>query len=378
MKILLIGNYDKDHQYSMQKFSICLQTGLEQEGHEVELLKPQPIFGYFFKSTVSGLAKWFGYIDKYILFPIILIFKAKYTDILHISDHSNSIYIPFIKKHPHVITCHDMMAVRSALDEFKLYNQVRKTGKIQQILILNGLKEAKHISAVSNATKHDLLRLTKHDANQIKVIHNGLNFYYKSLSKEACLNILDRYNINPDFNFLLHVGGNQWYKNRKGVLFIYNALIKKEPNINVKLVLAGKPLTHELSFLIKDLGLSEHVIVITEPTNQELNALYCLTKGLIFPSLCEGFGWPIIEAQACGSLVFTSNYEPMTEVGGEAAIYFDPLLPDEAAKIIVNTISDHDSIEKKLHLNKSNIDKFSTQSMIKNYIAYYELILTGH
>ena len=69
--------------------------------------------------------------------------------------------------------------------------------------------------------------------------------------------------------------------------------------------------------------------------NEDLAALYSTARGLIFPSWEEGFGWPVAEAQACGCPVFTSNREPMTEVGGPAAVYFDPASPVEAATRIL-------------------------------------------
>ena len=90
-----------------------------------------------------------------------------------------------------------------------------------------------------------------------------------------------------------------------------------------------------------------------------------MTTAFIFPSLCEGFGWPIIEAQACNALVFTSNREPMTEVGGDAAIYIDPEAPDQAASIITATLDNNDLINKTRNANPSNLSQFSTELMVR-------------
>ena len=73
---------------------------------------------------------------------------------------------------------------------------------------------------------------------------------------------------------------------------------------------------------------------MTNVSNPELEALYSLAEGLIFPSWEEGFGWPIAEAQACGCPVFASDRAPLTEAGGTAAVYFNPNDPAAAAKTI--------------------------------------------
>jgi glycosyltransferase involved in cell wall biosynthesis len=375
MKILLIGNYTKDHQYSMQKFSVCLEQGLIQNSHEVKVCQPAAIFGRPFAATVIGLAKWLGYIDKYLLFPLTLKKSAQWADIIHICDHSNAIYVPHIKKYPHLVTCHDLMAVRSALGEFKDNNQVGKTGKLQQQWILQGLKEADHVAAVSNATKQDVLRLAKQSAENVTVIHNGLNYAFNPIAKERALALATQHGITENMRFLLHVGGNQWYKNRKGLLAIFKEIVRQQPDTDLKLVMAGKPLTDELHRLIQQYGLTGRVIEVKEPATEDLAALYSLATAFIFPSLCEGFGWPIIEAQACDTLVITSNREPMTEVGGRAAIYIDPEVPDKAATIIADALDNHELINKTRNANPTNLLNFSTESMVGKYLSLYQAIL---
>ena len=75
--------------------------------------------------------------------------------------------------------------------------------------------------------------------------------------------------------------------------------------------------------------------------NEDLRALYSTATALLFPSFQEGFGWPIIEAQACGCPVITSNRTPMTEVGENAAIYINPDSPEEAAREIAKHFPKH-------------------------------------
>ena len=86
--------------------------------------------------------------------------------------------------------------------------------------------------------------------------------------------------------------------------------------------------------LIKKLELKNSIINLVNLNSKNICALYSQAEALIFPSLTEGFGWPIIEAQACGCLVFTSKFKPMTEVGGNSVYYLNPYKKIESAKII--------------------------------------------
>ena len=92
MKVLLVGNYPHDEQESMQRFANLLRSGLSAAGHEVRLLRPTPFIGRL-KPAASGFGKWFGYVDKFILFPKELKAAAKWADIVHICDHSNAFYV---------------------------------------------------------------------------------------------------------------------------------------------------------------------------------------------------------------------------------------------------------------------------------------------
>jgi glycosyltransferase involved in cell wall biosynthesis len=120
--------------------------------------------------------------------------------------------------------------------------------------------------------------------------------------------------------------------------------------------------------------LADRVIPITGTSNEELEALYSNALALIFPSLEEGFGWPIAEAQACGCPVATTNRPPMTEVAGNAAIFFDPAHPKEAAEAIRQGLSNRKSL---IAAGLENVQRFEESKIIEEYRRFYSEILSS-
>src|SRR6267142_784996 len=116
--VLLIGNYPLDRQQSMQRFGTMMLQGLNNSGIAAKLIAPRARFGKF-RGAGSFVAKWLGYIDKFVLFPRQLqaaLTKEK-PSVVHICDHSNAMYEGWIEQVPVVVTCHDLLAVRGALGE---------------------------------------------------------------------------------------------------------------------------------------------------------------------------------------------------------------------------------------------------------------------
>ncbi len=369
MKILLIGNYQPDQQESMQRFANMLQAGLAQLGHEVRLIQPEPFFGKI-KLSASGLGKWLGYIDKFLLFPSQLRRAASWADVVHICDHSNAMYTKYLQNVPHLVTCHDLLAIRSALGEIK-ENPTKWTGQQLQQIILSGLKRSQRVACVSEQTRTELIRLAKLNPDIVSVIYNGLNHPYAPMEKAEVDERLNSLGISSDSPFILHVGGNQWYKNRLGVLSIFKCLSQQHNLLDLYLVMAGKPFTNQMHQFIQKNSLKKQVIELLAVENEDLRALYSAATALLFPSLQEGFGWPIAEAQACGCPVFSSNRAPMTEVGGEAAIYINSECPEQAAREIAKNLA---NVSKLKQAGLINVQRFTPLRMLESYIKLYQEI----
>ena len=379
-KILLIGNSD-EFLFSMKLFPEMLLRLLREKGIPALLIRPKTIFGRL-APWVGPFGKWLFYIDKFLLFPLYLkrvLRRERAPGLLaHVCDHSNGMYVHWLQDVPHLITCHDLMPLRSALGEIP-QNPTSRTGKCFQWLILRGLKRAKQIVCVSTATQHDLLRLAHYPEAQTRIILNSLNYPYTPMpGAEAALRV--KALLGGNAPFILHVGGDAWYKNRAGLLEIYAGLrqcMLAQGRVAPKLIYVGPPLERELRpFVEQEPGMAADVIGLQGVDNENLRALYSCAELLLFPSWDEGFGWPIIEAQACGCRAVTTNKAPMTEVGGGAAFYVDPH-DSEGATAVVLGVLDQDAKARRacVAAGVAHAARFTEERLITEYLEVYRQLI---
>jgi glycosyltransferase involved in cell wall biosynthesis len=319
-------------QQSMPRFTNMLADNFRNRGHNVKVYSPK---AYFFKLPVTpSLKKWLGYIDQFLIFPIIIKkrIRSNTNTVYVFTDHALGIWVPITKHFPTLVICHDFLAQRSAEGEIP-QNPTGMSGRIYQKLIRKGYSVANNFISVSNKTQQDLHRFLGRTPSISRVVYNGLNKNFKVIEQEKARQILaDQTGISLSNGYILHVGGNQWYKNRIGVVKIYSAW-RAAYNNPVPLLLIGEAPSLALKQEIERSAYREDVFTLSNISDEYINAAYSGAVVLLFPSIAEGFGWPIAEAMECGCPVITTGEAPMTEVGGDAAVYI-PVMPLKEIEII--------------------------------------------
>lgn len=364
----------------MPLFADMIFQGMTARGHSVELWKPTP---FFFRLPGSAVfKKWLGYLDQYIVFPIQVrqrIRRLSGKALFVFADQALGPWVPLVKNFPHVIHCHDFMALRSARGYFP-QNPVSLSGRCYQALIHRGFCHGLNFISVSEKTRQDLEGFLPALPELSAKVYNGLNFPYAPMPQSEAARLLTEQGIrDPEMGFLLHVGGNQWYKNREGVLRIYQAYCERvaEP---LPICLIGPSPPPNVQTIIRALPRSSQVIFLSGVSTQALQAAYSMARALIFPSISEGFGWPIAEAMACGCPVLTTDEAPMTEVGGSAACYV-PVMPfqgdltswsREAAELLINLLLEPD--DKKLARRRQSQAEVNERFSPDRALNEYELI----
>ena len=319
-----------------------------------------------FKKALADYG-WYGFKEQ--IFLPIKIWQSK-VDLIHF-PHFN---VPLLCPAPFVVTIHDLILKRfptkRASTLHPVFYWLKKTA--YHLVINSALKRAKRIIAVSNYTKKDILEYFKVNPEKIQVIYEGapdpvtnLQSQPKGISKP----------------YLLYVGNAYPHKNLEGLILAFAKIKNKEQqttnnkNLGLQLVLVGeldyfykrlKKFIHNSSFLIHD-----SIILTDFVSDKELAVLYQNAVCYVFPSLCEGFGLPPLEAMAHNLPVISSSATCLPEILGRAATYFNPENPEEIAGKVKQVLEDKKLQKKMISLGKKRIKKYSWQRMGKETLRIY-------
>lgn len=346
----------------------------EQNQFAIEEIFPLPVLGKLLR--FGSVKKWSAYFDKFILFPIrlkkLIATKHKKIDVVHIIDHSNALYLKTLRNYPSVkkiITCHDLIAVRSALGEFPIAPKTSVSGLMLQKWIQSSLSLADFYACDSAQTKDDLNRIIPHSKPISKVIHLGTEWNVSSRS--VALKQKHEIPFETDKKpFFLHVGSAAWYKNRKGVFRSFINAKKQTKLDDLKLLLVG-PKIQDFE-IDEEMGAwlqnhKEDIVSVPHVSEQLLQDLYLKAKALIFPSYVEGFGWPPLEAASVGCPVITTKTGAVFSLLGNYATYTNS---NDQAKLNQDVIKFLKNPKKR----KEKVKLPNHQDCRNEYLKLYERI----
>lgn len=205
-------------------------------------------------------------------------------------------------------------------------------------------KEADCIIAVSETTKKDLLQVSNIPEEKIVVIPEGPTGDFKPQPEDRLRRFRKKYDL-PE-KFVLAIGGIGERRNLKRI---------KEACSEYNLVIAGVSLPW--------LGI------------EELELLYGSAEALLYPSLYEGFGLPILDSFACGVPVITSNVSATAETGGDAAIYVDPFKVEDIKKKVNTVMNDKKLREEMIKKGLERVKQFSWEKAAEETAKVYRRLL---
>ena len=253
--------------------------------------------------------------------------------------HSPYYLMPYLPRLPTVLTCHDLIPVMFP-HYFTLWQRVayRFANKL-------ALRTASQIIAISETTKNDLIRLFRVPAERVHAIPQGVDARFARAPALAVDAMRRGYGL-PD-KYLLYVGTNKPHKNLERLVEAWSTVRRVSPAQCRALVIAGywDDRYPEARRLVEKKGLSESVRFIGPVDDGDLPSLYTGAALFVFPSLYEGFGFPVIEAMACGTPVACSMAGALREVAGNAAFLFDPLDSGAMASALSGLLADPDGLK---------------------------------
>ena len=287
-----------------------------------------------------------------------LIEFATKADLFHATDH----YMPLKKPQNAIVTIHDTIFLAEASRDWKGH-------KLQAKTVPNFAKKCKDIITCSEYSKKDIIKYLDICEEKITVVPWGIDDDFFNIKYDNSQDNQFIKNIVGEDGYFLAINCSVGRKNTLRLLDAYNLLLADNPKNH--LVLAWNP-PEEIKEKYQNAKQKQRIHFIGKVTENQLRDLYRNATALVYPSLHEGFGLPILEAMSCGSPVITSNTTSIPEVGGDAAIYIDPL---ETASI-KQAMTDFENNASIIHgLREKGLQqakKFSWQKCAEKTLAVYE------
>jgi glycosyltransferase involved in cell wall biosynthesis len=264
---------------------------------------------------------------------------------------------------PVICTIHDVCWSRLAAPV------VREEREMMDGMLRKVIKKSKALIAVSNATYIDMQASYGSVNLPVRVIYEGVGseyLYDAGASSDACL----KYNLS---NFILCAGTIQRRKNLPNILAGYKLFLQNSGLDHTLVLAGGKGWGNEEVFQkVDELGLNERVKYLGYISLPDLTGLYAAASVVVYASLCEGFGLPVLEALSCGANVLASDIPSLREIGQEWAAYCDPESPASIAARLGELVQLPLPSEADRHDRQQFAQAYSWQQAAQQTLAFYE------
>jgi len=358
MKIAFDARYAQEDLVGVGKYIKYLVTELSGKGIECTLFySQQPAYKISGENIYSKILPTNNrYIFEQILLPIAFL-KEKF-DIYHALGNNG---IPIFCPIKSVLTVHDVIPLE--IKDYFSYSPFPILSKLSYLFrLITSLSLAKKIITVSNYTKNEVINKFWINSKKIYAIHSGSPVLGKVSSLPESL---------KNKEYILNNGGIDIRKNLDTLIDSFLLVNQKYPKM--KLVITGKNdrIQNILQKQIAKLGLTDSVIFTGYITDEKLGAAIKSSKLVCYPTLSEGFGFPILEAFGYGVPVITSNTSAIPEIAGSAAILVDPKNVDELSNAINEGLVNHNLRQKMISEGKKRYNMFNWEKTANEYISLY-------
>ena len=315
---------------------------------------------------------WYTWREQ-LLYPRQL--NRRQLDLMHF-PHFN---VPLLYRKPFVVTIHDLILLQHPTPRATTLGPLLYWFKYRmyRLVIKRALQRTRGILTVSKTSREEIVRLFPFiERKQIVVTYGACASKFRGI--EANDTQKNKTVLGLKDPFMLYVGNAYPHKNLERLIQTFR-IFRQLGHKNWQLVLVGAPdyFYHRLQKETLGDGQDVGVIFTGHVKDEELTALYRQAQFYIFPSLCEGFGLPPLEAMCNGLPVVSSNRSCLPEVLGEAAIYFNPDDPDDMVRAMTQ-LAENETLQKTLIENGyRQTQKFNWETTAKKTLELYESCLHG-
>ncbi|MBE2203391.1 MAG: glycosyltransferase family 4 protein [Chthoniobacterales bacterium] len=308
--------------------------------------------------------------------------RSRVGSVFHILDHSHANLALATPPAATVLTCHDIIPLLAAKGRVSMPHPAMT--RFTFPLRVACMKRCRKIIAISESTKKTMIEVAGIPAEKIAVVYYGCNPAFgpepatpgQSPAGER-REIFTRYGIPEGARVILHVATATRYKNTPAILEALR-ILKEKPDLPVWLLRVGAEFFEDEARLVEQLGIGDRIRHVGRVSDDQLlGAIYRAADVFAFPSLWEGFGWPVLEAMACGTPVVVSNVASLPEVAGAAGLSIPPRDHVALAGALGAVLS---SPQERLRLSAAALaqaGRFSWEACARGTLAVYEQIAAG-
>lgn len=284
-------------------------------------------------------------------------------DIMHIPNNFEYVYRP----EKCIVTLHDALFMH--IQEKAFAHEKMK------VIVPPFIRKCKRVITCSEYSKKDIVETMQVDPQKVSVIYWGVKhdvFFPIPVSMERLKNELSL--PLKGSGYFLSVSCSAERK-RTNVLVDSYLEYSEQRNILNDLVLLWNNPPQELKKKVEERGLMNRVHFLTNVSDEDLALLYNGATALFFPSAYEGFGLPVLESMACGTLPVICGNSSLSEVGGDAAIYLEERRLKESMRDVMKQLEDVEMLDNYRQKCIDQADKFSWDETAKQYIRLYKQML---
>jgi glycosyltransferase involved in cell wall biosynthesis len=233
---------------------------------------------------------------------------------------------------------------------------------------------AKKIITISEFSKSQIIKYVKVNPNKVIVtLLSGSNDFQLGAKVNTKL-IFEKYEIDTDY--IIAFSSPSLHKNIERLIEAVSSILNND--LNLKLLLVGhQDKSGNIKNIIVNQHLSDKVVFTGFVPDDYINPLLTHARVFVFPSLYEGFGIPLLDAQACGVPVVSSNAGSLPEVGGSDVMYFDPYDINEMKQSIFNVLYDNFLAEFIVKKGLENRSQFNWKKTAQNTLKIYREMLSS-
>jgi glycosyltransferase involved in cell wall biosynthesis len=310
--------------------------------------------------------RWFA---RYLAYPRVVKRQARNASLVHVLDHSYAHVSRAVKRKPVVVTVHDLMPVIVLRQPGE-----RWTDGIRHYFMRKSLKALREVQAYIVATQWLKKELATWlgDDRRVHVVPMGVDRAFFADDPQGRERGRRQWRLPEESFVVLHVGSTV---ERKNVPLAIHTVARLRAEADAHLLQVGGRFTDEQERLIEDAGLRPYVRQVAQADEPTLRRAYRCADVLLFPSLYEGFGFPVLEAFASACPVVASGAGGLREVGGDSAVFVESRDPQGYVDAILELGEDSNRREWMVVRGRERAQKFSWRTTAEMTADVYRKLL---